>query len=470
MTTVCRPSALSVRAFCGLGLLVMFGGCANREAAKPAGTESAQKLVTVTTVQPERKALQQVIERPAWVEAFEETPLFARIAGYAQKVHVDIGDRVKGPRFDSQGKQTEPGQVLADLWVPEMDEELKQKKALVAQAGAEVDQVVAALAAAQANVASAKALVTEAKAGRERAQANYDRWERQHSYEKGLVKQKLFDQQNFEITENQFKAAEAARKEVEAKVGSMAALVQESEAKRNKAKADIAAAKSRVQVAQAEQGRVAALLEYSKIRAPYDGVITSRDVHTGHYLTGAAAKPLFVIARMDMVRVIAEVREADAALITDGTPARVRCQVIKDQEFEGKVTRSSWSLDAKARTLRTQIDLPSGDCLRPGMYTYVTFHIQSPKLFTLPASAILTQGDQASCFRAENGKAVRTPLKIGARNAQFVQVLKKQTKAPANASDTGVWEDFTGQEQIVMSNVAALTDRQAIRVEQTPRE
>ena len=97
--------------------------------------------------------------------------------------------------------------------------------------------------------------------------------------------------------------------------------MRESEAKRNKANADIVAAKARVQVAQAEQGRVAALLEYTKIRAPYDGVITSRNVHTGHYLTGAAVKPLFVIARTDLMRIIVDVPEADAMAITDGTPA-----------------------------------------------------------------------------------------------------------------------------------------------------
>ena len=69
-------------------------------------------------------------------------------------MHVDSGDRVKGPRFDSQGKELEPGQVLAELWVPEREEELRQKKALVAQAAAEVDQAVAALEAAKANIST----------------------------------------------------------------------------------------------------------------------------------------------------------------------------------------------------------------------------------------------------------------------------------------------------------------------------
>ena len=67
-------------------------------------------------------------------------------------------------------------------------------------------------------------------------------------------------------------------------------------------------------------------------------------------------------------------------------------------------------------------------------------------------------------FQVENGKAIRTLIKIGTRNGQFVQVLKKQ--APTANGKAAVWEDFTGQEQIVASNVASLADRQAISVEQ----
>jgi RND family efflux transporter MFP subunit len=453
-----------------LGLLITSPGCNqnNGTGAAPAPAATAQ-TPSVAVVHPQRKALHRVVEQPAFVEAFEQTPLYAAIPGYVHKVYVDSGDRVKGPRFDQQGKEMEPGQILAELWVPQREEELKQKKALVAQAAAEVDQAIAAHDAADANVTSAKALVTEAKAGRERAQALYDRWKTQHDYEEGLVKQKLFDQQNFEITVNQFRSADAARKEVEAKVGSSEALAKESAAKRNKAKADIAAARARVEVAKAEEGSAAALLEYSKIRAPYEGVITIRDVHTGHYLTGAATKPLFVIVRTDKMRIIVDVPEADALAITDGTPARVRCQVIKDHDYEGIVKRSSWSLDPKARTLRAQIDVKGDGHLRPGMYTYVSFNTESASTFTLPAAAVVIQGDQAFCFQAENGKAVWTPIKIGARNGQLVQVLKKQAPSPANAK-AFAWQEFTGKEQIVASGVASLTDGQAITVEQRPKK
>jgi RND family efflux transporter MFP subunit len=450
-----------------LGLPALLAGCGQHPATTPnpqAAALSSESVLTVTTVRPEQKPLRHVFERDAHVEAFEETPLFARISGYVQKVHVDIGDRVQGPRLDDKGKRIQPGQVLAEICVPEMEEELRQKRALVAQAEAEVEQAAAALEAAEANIATAKAMILEAEAGRERAQANYERWESEHKRMTRLARTVL-DEQQLDEALRQLRVAGAARKEVEAKVHSARAGAKESEAKRDKARADLMAAKARVQVAQAEEGRLSALLGYSKVRAPYDGVITSRNIHTGHYLTGTGAKPLFVIARTDIVRILVDVPEAEAMCVSDGVTARIRCQFIKDQEFEGKVTRCSWSLDAKARTLRTEIHLqnPQGT-LRPGMYAYATFRAELSGRFTLPASALVTQGDQAFCYRVEDGKAIRTPVKIGARNSQLVQVLKK-LNGPAKPSGQGVWEDFTGKEEVILSGAASLSDGQPVKVE-----
>jgi len=454
----------------GLGCLgltiVMLGasGCNKTSGVKAGAPPASGQVAAVKTVKPERKAVQRIIEQPAFVESYEETPLFAHIMGYIQKVHVDMGDRVKGPRVDNSGKQIAPGQVLAELSVPEMEEDVREKKALVTLAAAGVEQASAAVDAAAAYVQTAKALVREAEAGRTRAQSLFDRWQAQFKLDEQVVKSGSLDAQSLEVTRNQLRAADASREEIEAKVGSAQATARESEAKHNKAKADLIAAKAKVQVAQAEEGRASALLDYSKIRAPYDGVITSRNVHTGYYLTGTGVKPLFVIVRRDIVRVMVDVPEADAAYVNNGVPARIRFQMIKDQDFQGNVTRTSWSLDAKSRTLRAEIDLPNPqDKLRPGMYAYVTFKAESPTGFTLPAAAVLTQGDQAYCYRVENDKAIRTPIKVGARNAQEVQVFSMQTKVPSKMGESGVWEDFTGQEEVVATNPASLTDGQAVQ-------
>ncbi|HXG10409.1 MAG TPA: efflux RND transporter periplasmic adaptor subunit [Gemmataceae bacterium] len=473
MTAVRLRSVAVPWACLGLVLLALTTGCGKPSAATPPPQASSGPVPTVTTVKPERRPLSHVIEQPAFVEAYEETPLFARIAGYVQKLGPALDpdgkpllDRDGKPRPLDIGDRVAKDQVLAELWVPEVEEELRQKQALVAQAEAEVEQAAAALEAAAANVATAQAMVHEAEAGRKRAEANYERWKNQYLYEEKLFQRKaLFDEQSLEVTRQQKLAAEAAKEEVEAKVHAMQAAAKESEAKRNKARADLMAAKAKVQVAQAEAARCRALLEYSKVRAPYEGIITSRNIHTGHYLTGTGTRPLFVIARTDTVRIVVDVPEAEAMYISDGVPVRIRFPVIKDEEFEGTVTRSSWSLDAKARTLRTEIDLPNPQGrLRPGMYAYVTFLAESRSGFTLPVSAVVMQADQPYCYLVENGKAVRTPVKVGVRHGQLVQVLKKQTKPPAKAGEPGVWEDFTGDEQVVLSNPGSLSDGQIVTV------
>lgn len=453
-------------AFIWVGMLFWSVGC--RTSVDTPSKKGEPEIVTVTTVKPERRTLVRVIEQPAHIEAFEEAVLLPRISGYVHKVNADIGDRVKGPRYDAKGKTTQPGQVLAEISVPEMEEELKQKRALVVQAQAEVEQANAALEAAEANVTTAKAGIREVEAARIRAKANCERWESQHKRMAGLVTQRIVDQQNLEETLNQYKSAEAACQEVEAKIHSAQATAKESEAKRNKVKADVSAAKARVQVAEAEAGRLAALLDYSKVRAPFDGVVARRNIHTGHYLqpgSGSGATPLFVVARMDVVRILVNVPEADAGHVSDGTPVRVRCQMAQGHETDAKVTRSSWSLDPKSRTLRAEIDLPNRDGkLRPGMYAYATFRAESSKRLTLPASAITTQGDRPACFIVENGKAVRTPVQLGMRDGSNVEVLKKLVRADGAEG----WRDFSGDEAVVRDNAAGLSDGQAVRIAADP--
>ena len=442
-------------------LLPILLGCTQSASDVPA---VSQIVATVTVVRPEKKSIRRTIEQPAYVEALEETPLYAHIAGYVQKVHVDIGDRVKGPRLDGKGNQIEAGQILAEIHVPEMEEDLKEKKALVVQAKAEVDQATAAAEAAEAHVGTAKALVREAEAGRVRAIANCERWASEYKRIITLAESRVIDAQTRDETRNQLKAADAACEEVEAKVQSAQAAAKESEAKRNKAQADLAAAKAKVQVSQAVEGRAAATLTYSKVRAPYDGVIASRNIHTGHYLTGAGTKMLMVIARTDVVRVSVDVPEAEATYISDGVPVRVRCQAIKDQDFDGKVTRSSWTLDSKARTLRTEIHLPNPQAkLRPGMYAYATFVVDLAPTFTLPASTLITHSGDPACYVVENGKAILTLVKVGARDTQLAQVLKRRPAATQHGLST-VWQDFTGNEQVVATRPGSLTDGQGVKI------
>jgi RND family efflux transporter MFP subunit len=424
-------------------------GCAARPPAS--SSDAAAQVPEVTLIKPERRTIYRGVEQPGTIEAFEQTPLHAKIAGYIETVHVDIGDRVN------------KGQVLAELSVPEMVEELKRKDALLAQAKAEVKQADAALAAATANLKTAVALVKEAEAGRERADALAARWKSE--YERLQKVKQTIPMQQLEETGYQLKAAEATRAEVEAKVESAKAARDESAAKRDKAQADVSAATARQGVAEAARDREKALLDYAQIRAPFDGVVTRRNVDTGHFMqpnAGGQSDVLFVVMSRDKVRIFVDAPETAAPLVGKGTPARIRVQALRGQEFRGAVTRTSWALDPKARTLRAEIDLDNPDGkLQPGMYAYATLTVERDKALSLPAVAVVTQPAGAFCFRVVDGKARRTPIETGLSGGGWIEVLRKQT-GPAKDGES-IWEDFTGKEEIV-ANAAALTDGQKVAV------
>ena len=109
-------------------------------------------------------------------------------------------------------------------------------------------------------------------------------------------------------------------KEAEAKVAHAEADRKESEAARNKSRVDIA-------VAQAAQERMQSMVDYATLTAPFDGVVSRRNINTGDFVkppTAVEETPLYVVQRRDLMRVFVEVPEADAVWVKAGTPARIR--------------------------------------------------------------------------------------------------------------------------------------------------
>jgi HlyD family secretion protein len=447
-----------VRGIMAWAALSSFTGCGHQPAAPAAKAQDAPS--TCVLVSPQRKVLHRVINQPGTIQAFEEAPLHAKLAGYVSAVKADIGDRVKGPRQSSPGKPAEPGQILAEISIPELEAEAQQKAALVVAAEAGVDQAQKALKSSEATIAAAEAVARETQAGLARAQANYDRWESESKRIANLVKDRVIDEQTRDETTNQFRAAEAARAEAQARIGTAEAQVRKAKAERDKAAADVHAAEAHSQVAQADARRVQALLQYTKIRAPFDGIVTRRNVDTGHFLqpAGAQSEPIFTVMRSDPVRVFVDVPESDAALIYDHAEAHVAVQALKGPDLVGKVTRTAWALSPGARTLRTEIDLQNPDGrLRPGMYVYARLGIELTDAWVVPNAALAKQGEETICFRVVDGKAVRTVLLVGQTDGEFTQVLK--WKKPGAGSE---WQDWRGDESVVGGGVAGISDGQAI--------
>jgi HlyD family secretion protein len=437
-------------------LLAGVAGCRQSpgEAAAPPPTEKAARAVSVAT--PERKTIRREVGQPGFIQAFERTPIVSKLPGYVLKWNVDRGDVVH------------KDEVLAELWVPDMVSELKLK-------GAQVEQAQKSLAMARDRVTSAKARVQEAVAGVGRAEASHEYWKSQSARFGKLVSDNVLDKQTQEETQNQYRGAAAALTEAQAKVESARALQQEAESARDKAEADVRAA-------EADRQRQADLVGYATLKAPYDGVVTQMNVNTRQFVqpaTGGQGDVLYVVERTDQVRVFVSVPETDAAWVRKGAAATVRVQALQGQEFQGTVTRTSWSLNQTTRTLLAEIDLPNpevpkvGRRLRPGQYAYATITAEWQDVLTLPASAVVTEGDvnvgyQTFCYVVEDGRAKRTQIEIGARNDHLVEAIKKRVPA-ARPAEAPRWEPFTGAEQVVQGDLSGLKDGQAVDVN-TPRQ
>ena len=121
-----------------------------------------------------------------------------------------------------------------------------------------------------------------------------------------------------------------------------------------------------------------------------------------------------MVDRTDIVRIFVDIPEQDANYVHIGTKATVLAKAYRDQPIPGTVTRTSWALNMKSRTLRAEIDLPNpGSQLLPGMYAYAKVIIERPGVRALPESALTYSGDKAYCWTHENGHAVRTEVRDG---------------------------------------------------------
>ncbi|MBI3863804.1 MAG: efflux RND transporter periplasmic adaptor subunit [Planctomycetia bacterium] len=411
-------------------------------------------LVKVTPIAPVRKTLVRWTVQPGQVEAFEETPLFAKLASYVEKMHADIGDRVTGPEVDDQGQTIRDGQLLAELSVPELDEELAQKEASVGQAKAELQQAVAAIKVARASESAARAKVEESEAVVDQSQADYEFAASEFARLKKLADKGAVTREVAEEKEKLLKTADSMRKQTQARIASAKSQVSEKRAQVEKAEADAAAAQQHVLVTEADVARVKALTAYTKIRAPYDGVVTTRNVHTGHLVlpgTDANARPLLVVVKTRVMRIFVDVPEGDAALIASGSEASVTIPSSSAEPRTGPIARISWTLSANSRTLRAEIDVDNADgSLRPGMYVKARLKVAERNgVLSLPKGAVQAADGKSFCYTIDaEGIVARTPIETGIRTDEDVEIVS----------------GLSGDEQVIGVNAAAFREGQQVEV------
>ena len=417
MFSIVRPALVaSLATFCAS--LALTAGCERPGPAPPAvGNAPPAQAERVVVDAPRRKTLALTTTQPGRIEAFEQAPLAAKVAGYVESVQVDIGDTVAA------------GQPLLTLKVPELKDDERRHEALVVQARAELKQAEAAVVGAKAAVASAEALVAQAGAGQARVESEIERWQAEHRRIAELAEARTVTQKLADETLNQLNAAESARRETDAAVRSAEARRDEARANVVKAESDQGAAAARVQVAEAELAKARTMASYTEITAPFAGVVTRRNVDTGHLVSpgGAGAAPLLVICRTETVRVFVDVPELEAERVDagkNGDPAVVAVQALGNLKRPARVTRAAWSLDPANRSLRTELDLENRDgVLRPGMFALVTITLdERPDVLCLPATAVVRDGADAYCFVVHGGKLVRRPITPGLRVGPDVEV------------------------------------------------
>jgi multidrug resistance efflux pump len=304
---------------------------------------------------PEQKDGAKVLQLPGTVEPAEQTPMYPRITGFVQKVNVDIGDRVK------------KGDVLAELSVPEMEAEQKQKQALVVLAEVDIQHAQLMLKESKTALDAAASQVKEAEANHGSAQATAENVQAKLERVKALVGQNNVSESILKEAAEQLTSANYAAAQAKSKVETAKANREQSSVKVELAENGVKRAEAQRDAAKADLQRTAALLQYAKIVAPYDGVIARRNVATGD-LAGppdARGEWLFAVMRVDTVRVVVVVPQGDVTNLKIGTEAVVN---IGDQKFKGKVTRKAAALDAQKHTLHVEIDLANPDGkLLPGM-------------------------------------------------------------------------------------------------------
>jgi len=424
------------------GLAVLVSGCRHKPPPLP---PQAASVPEVTAAKPERRVLTLATTQPGRIEAFERTPLFAKVAGYVKEVKVDIGDPVA------------KDDVLVRIAVPELIDELHEKEALVAQAQAEVRQAESAITASRAAAETAQSRIAEVDAGLIRAKADVERWKSEHDRIKELAAKGSITRKLEEETLNALRAAEAAVQEVVARGQSARTGFYEAQAKIGTTEADKVTAEARHKVAMAAVDRITTLLGYTEIKAPYAGTVTSRTVDTGHFVqpvSGPQSTPLIEVARTDTVRIFVEVPELEAGQVDVGDPADVRVQAADGPAIQAAVTRTSGALVESNHTLRVEIDVPNAEGrLRSGMYATVTIQLaERPEGIVIPTTAVMRDAAATTCSVVRDGKIERRPVELGLRSGAFVEVR------------SGLDENTT----IVIKQPELFRDGQAVRIAAAP--
>jgi RND family efflux transporter MFP subunit len=314
---------------------------------------------------------------------FQDVDIHAKVAGYVKTIYVDVGDHVK------------EGQTLAILEVPELQAELTGANAAARRATEEIRR--------------AQGDVERAKSTHAASHAMYARLRQAAEQKEGLVAQQEVD--------------DAQAKDLG------------SEAQLSSEQAAFSAAEQALEVAEATQKQYEALSNYTRIVAPYAGVVTLRYADTGALIAAGTssstqATPVVRLAQVSKLRLVLPIPESIAAQIHLNDPVKVRVQAL-NKDFVGKVSRFADSLDMQTRTMETEIDFEnSSGKLIPGMYTETSLKVSGNQdALLVPLEAVTQNKNEATVLAVDPKNIVEERhITLGIQGKQYVEVLAGLTE------------------------------------------
>jgi RND family efflux transporter MFP subunit len=319
------------------------------------------QIPTVAVARVTSESLSRGLVLTAEFKPYQEIDVMAKIAGYISKINVDVGDRVR------------QGDLLATLEVPEMADDLRRARATLDRSHSEV--------------ARARDEQQRAESAHEIAHISFDRLSAVAAKKPGLIAQQEID--------------DARSKDLV------------SEAQVSAAKSALASANEQVGVSTAEMQKVQTMIEYTRVTAPFAGVITKRFADQGSMIQAGTASqsqamPVVRLSENSLLRLILPVPESSVPTVHLGQQVEVQVPTLQ-RSFPGKVARFADKVSLTTRTMDTEVDVPNPSLvLIPGMYAEVNLTLdRHTAVLAVPVIAVdLDQDSSANSGNATTGKVM----------------------------------------------------------------
>jgi RND family efflux transporter MFP subunit len=347
-----------------LGSMALWSGCGGSETHTKAATNGPAVSVTFATVSSQQWP--DEYEATGTVRARTAAVMSSKVMAYVRQVGVQVGDRVK------------EGQELIALDAQDLDANVRQAEAAEAE-------VRSAMPEADNGVAGAKANL-------DLAQTTFKRMEE-------LASKKSVSNQEFDEASARLKSAQAA--------------YDMARSRRSQIDSKLAQVEQEIRTARI-------MRDYTRIAAPFAGIVTARSVEPGNL--AAPGAPLLTIEREGAYRLEASVDESKLPFVKTGQTVEVGLEAL-DRRLTARVSEIVPAVDAASRAYTVKIDLPAMPNLRSGMFGRAWFPMASHKVVVIPAAAVVDRGQLQSVFVIEDGIARNRLITTGKRTTAGFEVL-----------------------------------------------